>query len=935
MTEPLKLLRSLDEIATSHAVFEKDQVLTEGQLNELARYFDDQDRLTRVNLLGVGIACGLQVALRDEGVVVGKGAGITTDGDLLRLPADLRFDRFKPYDRTAPAYAPFYEGGDPANAMLPVFELVPAGVEDSRARALGELTGFDTLVAVLLMESHLHDPDLCTATGCDNEGRAAIHTPRVLLVGADALAALEALPALAPAVPELDEVVAARALLPAGTATAGQLEAAYRTACQKTQDALRPALNGFYAACAGLLGDLFPADPGPGWVAKLQALAATQPAFGIQYCHDFFLDVVETWNKLRELVLDSAATVCCPDVNAFPKHLLLGRLARPGEHRTGFYPSPPVSGAADRLAHARFLALKLEALIELFDPPTGPRALRITPSRRGDRSLEERSIPFYYKLPIQRRWSFDLERRGEAGRNYSYLAADAAYQARGAAKNPLEAPLRGFDFFLVEGQHGKDVKEALAELENQVRQKHLPFRVRAVLLDADRTKIAIKPEVRWSDLHRLHRLVRSDLAHQLNDATAFSGAFQQQVNEAIALNVITNHSEGTQGPVQEIARLNAGKVAAHAENAATILLQPYATYVQTPNWKLAVDQAMEAAGDLKLELGNVVKTELATPVDTLIAGNQVFWLSGLSELIESKDEKEDAKLMFGNFLRRHPGLEHRGGVVRGGTLVLVYRADGRVVADFMLDEACCEEVETEIDEPVLPGIAKPANVRNDGLTLQPWRQRFVFDTVGAVETKLGGAINIALAGFEGKVEAAKTLFEGKVNQTWTSFDTRIGGFQEKFLETVGQSINLGREASGGGRDPGGHGPFSDISLQFQWQDLRFRIDRIDNLRKEILRPGLEPQHRTSLETQLRDTEVEVAKAAIDTTRYVVDLHLDVKSGSEGLRALGEVSEGISRLSNKEALVLVESGLKGARDRAVGEPLKDLIGGMLRSKGFPI
>src|SRR5262245_10487419 len=104
----IPVLRSLDAITTGYTVFEKDQVLTEQQLNSLVSYLDDQDRLTRVTLLGVGIACGLRPSAAGASVRVSKGVGVTTDGDLLTLSADTTFDRFKPYDETAPKYDPLY-----------------------------------------------------------------------------------------------------------------------------------------------------------------------------------------------------------------------------------------------------------------------------------------------------------------------------------------------------------------------------------------------------------------------------------------------------------------------------------------------------------------------------------------------------------------------------------------------------------------------------------------------------------------------------------------------------------------------------------------------------------------------------------------------------------------------------------------------------------
>ena len=40
--------RSLDDITTGFTIFEKNQILTHDQLNDLGRYLDDQERLTRV-----------------------------------------------------------------------------------------------------------------------------------------------------------------------------------------------------------------------------------------------------------------------------------------------------------------------------------------------------------------------------------------------------------------------------------------------------------------------------------------------------------------------------------------------------------------------------------------------------------------------------------------------------------------------------------------------------------------------------------------------------------------------------------------------------------------------------------------------------------------------------------------------------------------------
>src|SRR5262245_8530168 len=164
-----QVLKSLEEITTGYSVFEKDQVLTHDQLNSVADYFEDQTRLTRVKLLGVGIVCGLRVSVEGSNVLVTKGAGVTTDGDLLYFAADPLFDKFKLYDQSNPGYGPFVVEEE----MITVYELVPQGTADERATALNEFSAetdrtLDSMVAVLLMEGYVKDDDLCSGTDCDN-----------------------------------------------------------------------------------------------------------------------------------------------------------------------------------------------------------------------------------------------------------------------------------------------------------------------------------------------------------------------------------------------------------------------------------------------------------------------------------------------------------------------------------------------------------------------------------------------------------------------------------------------------------------------------------------------------------------------------------------------------------------------------------------------
>ncbi|MGS0758401.1 hypothetical protein ACVBEH_29050, partial [Roseateles sp. GG27B] len=87
MADPLQVILSLDQLADHYAVFDPDQVLTHGQLNSVSDYLDDQLRLGRVLLDGVGLVAGLQVAQQGDAsgspsVRISAGFGVSTDGDL-------------------------------------------------------------------------------------------------------------------------------------------------------------------------------------------------------------------------------------------------------------------------------------------------------------------------------------------------------------------------------------------------------------------------------------------------------------------------------------------------------------------------------------------------------------------------------------------------------------------------------------------------------------------------------------------------------------------------------------------------------------------------------------------------------------------------------------------------------------------------------------
>jgi len=879
-------IRNLDDIATRYTVFEQDQVLTPAQLNSVSEYLGDQERLTRVGLLGVGIACGLWAGLDGNEVVLGHGVGATTDGDLVFLDEPTRYDRYKPYDRSAPVYPPFMRN----DKMILAYELVRKGESDSRALVLSgfkarEGLELGSMAAVLYVESYLRDDDLCTGTDCDNRGKESMHTLRLLLVereSAAALAAALATPDRAARTP-LDPVVIARAVLRGTLAAEADLAAVYRQACAKIHGELVRALGALWGPCKPFLEDLADADPGPRWRKALETIRDAARDRGIQYYYDFLKDVAETYNAFRDALFGDTA-VCCPDPAAFPKHLVLGALdpkQRSARERTGFYPSPMVSAAFEQRARARFLIAKLDTLITKFAPPVPAAELRITPSAFEDRPLEQRAIPFYYEpVATHTAWSYTLSRRDLQRYNYSYNAD--RYGAQGAAAKPLEAQIGAFDFFRIEGHIGRPLGAVREQLDPLIRQANLPIDVEYLRLD--KPPKGWRPPWRGADLVPFHELLKAELLTQLDEADQYGDLFVTQVKSAVAAQRISD-ADNNGVPLGKTADDKKLLMSRPAKSAA----KKIGGETYDPTWKDDYQDVTAGAAEFQEAFTLVSKKDFASPLDSVIAGQPARWLNWFDIMIDDAGQKDAERAQLSAFLQQHPGLEHYAGVLRGGTFVVVCDAADLVVADFMLPYNCCEPRVAPPKPVPLPKPPRPTIVWEKPIRFVPYidKTRFeklrldIFDQV------------------QKDYELNKKYFEG-------------------LKDTV--DIFAGAKAGGGTTFPGGTvtapgGGFTDPALDLYARDTAWKTRRVELIHLQLLDPELDPEKRTGLDKQLQKAEIELAASVGDMTEYVAARKMDVKKGTEGSRALTFAADSLKNVGAIDALTLVEKQLNAVRVKA--------------------
>src|SRR5215210_2524787 len=111
--------------------FVPDQLLTSGDLNNLFGYLDEQNRMTRIYLIGIGIVCGLEVVTtaRGSSITITAGCGVTSEGYLINFP-ETTFTEFITYDAVKPVYYDRFVNIASKDQKLNLWELKQAGVDE-------------------------------------------------------------------------------------------------------------------------------------------------------------------------------------------------------------------------------------------------------------------------------------------------------------------------------------------------------------------------------------------------------------------------------------------------------------------------------------------------------------------------------------------------------------------------------------------------------------------------------------------------------------------------------------------------------------------------------------------------------------------------------------------------------------------------------------
>ena len=516
-----------------YPLFEVNQVLSAAHLNTLHDRLDEQSRLTRAVLHGIGIACGMEVAMTISGenatVSISKGYGVTSEGYAVIIGDEgFSADRCRVLAEVKEEHKPLLF--DKAEGYGQLLELLDSKHEHYKEGNVINATKASAMVVVLYVELLETSLKTCTPGSCDDKGKKVTVNLRKLLVPTGYLDDLRAqstteigdtaegdfFPNLAARL-DLPDLQMPRFDVPASTDAAAQLSsaetiiAAYKRILidpldSKTDKSLftsiAEALDAARTAYTPMLD-----NPGDAFATRLSAFESgfmnpkTGTAAAFQYYYDFLNDLIHAYDEFRAKAFE-LTTLCNPPSQLFPRHLELGELqpasaSAPSSeagilaYRHYFRPSPALGELKTKRAEVQSLFGRLQAMVDGFDLAVYDSSksiddnIRITPSRPAENPLSQRAIPCYYapESSLVETWDFSKTAAGRSANNGGYRIQD---------NNLICWSLDNRGFFRIEGHTGLDWDKALDALQKKIAKYRLPFDV--IVLKTEAPPADLNPE---------------------------------------------------------------------------------------------------------------------------------------------------------------------------------------------------------------------------------------------------------------------------------------------------------------------------------------------------------------------------------------------------------------------------------------------------------
>lgn len=658
-----------------YPVFEADQVLSQKELNLIVSHLEEQDRLIRKNLTGIGIVCGSELSFPSQNSVkISCGTAVTSLGFQINWKEDTFShyhdfeisDQFLKPDYTKESYLDkIFKYTDDYTAIKNCVELLPAGSGADDKKPI-PANFFNNKVVILLLEITLIDQKNCVTTNCDDKGKRMEFNVRPLLIPINASKELLREYDLSKTYSKL---AFPRYNVPFQNAvvTGAQVLDGFRKAYSDTM------VSGISTAIKELYQDHKNKVSGTD-LSVLESVKSKidetvniyKSGVNIQYVWDWIYDITEAYNEIIDFK-EMYPSVCCVDESWFPFHVVLGGNSVYGNSfRTPFIKTSDFS-KKEKKKSEKFTLLfrKLAHLIASFEV-VKVNDIKVTPSKYGNYPLSKKTIPYYYKsvLELNKKWNPGLTAKNQNDSILSYYSDLTGYTSKLSVQKPLLFDIEPYNFFRVEGHIGTNYKTAIQKL-NLIRDSHnLPFKITAVnAVDFLNKEVDItKFEGRWDDLETDYDLARK----RVYNITEFAINWMDQHKATLS----------SQGLIGVGSIDNFKNILIQLKNLLTNDLKEF-----LPNYKSFYEIFKQLnyvflfhrwCIQLNKQTLSVLAEDLIDRLDDI---NELFLDDPFTVIYEEANlrwQKVYKDLFFSTFVKKHPGLEHKAGVTKGGTFVLVY-----------------------------------------------------------------------------------------------------------------------------------------------------------------------------------------------------------------------------------------------------------------------
>lgn len=575
----------------------------------------------------------------------------------------------------------------------------------------------DGKVIVLLLEVSLIDQKKCSETNCDDKGKRLEFNLRPILINASKLDSSSLLNTYleykfeplylerfnAPQISLINGQQVLNAFLSKveNPKVLQQIDEKIKLVYNSFQDDYFKSING-YNTLLNVRSKI------------TEVLRANRTKWHAQYIWDWMHDIVAAYNEIIVHNEKASFSLCCSSAyeSKFPFHVFLGKI----ETRRGrflneamvsdqFLTTVRLSGSdynsissnqsyitpwikidnKDKKDEKLTLKLLLERLVLILnnfsvidsektylDSP-----VKITPSLLGDYPLSKKSIPYYYNqiYSLNKVWNPKATIKGTNDKILSYHSAQ--YSSNAAIVYPLDYDIEAYNFLRIEGIIGRTYKQALESILKIRKNSQLPFNVIAInAVNLENVVLNMSSYIgEWNEIELNYDLVRRDWENVIGKSIEWFEANSKLIIPYFDLKIRKSVKQATAQTTYE-------QFITLLKNGRNSMVESFSDFIKLYNSFILLYEKIEAIASQQRALifnnlpnneDKIFAEDLIDHLDQIIYVCQKGEFRALYQAAQEQWNKTSKDLTLTKFIEKHPGIEHKAGVTKGGTYILVYQ----------------------------------------------------------------------------------------------------------------------------------------------------------------------------------------------------------------------------------------------------------------------